>query len=158
MAAVLDDKLADLDRWVPGNRCSIVRALDVVGTKTAMLIMRESMYGTTRFDGFARRVGVSDAVAAARLKALVAEGLLEKAPYQEPGQRTRFEYRLTEKGADLVPVLFGLMQWGDKYCQPKGKPLEMVSDKTGAPVHVTVSTPDGVEVPLDELRISLVKR
>ncbi|WP_240498408.1 helix-turn-helix domain-containing protein [Williamsia sp. 1135] len=158
MAVVLDDKLADLDRWVPGNRCSIVRALDVVGTKTAMLIMRESMYGTTRFDGFARRVGVSDAVAAARLKALVAEGLLEKSPYQEPGQRTRFEYRLTEKGADLVPVLFGLMQWGDKYCQPKGAPLEMVSDKTGAPVQVTVSTADGVEVPLDELRISLVKR
>lgn len=158
MVAVLDDKLADLDRWVPGERCSIVRALDVVGTKTAMLIMRESMYGTTRFDGFARRVGVSDAVAAARLKALVAEGLLEKSPYQEPGQRTRFEYRLTEKGADLVPVLFGLMQWGDKYCQPTGKPLAMVSDKTGAPVQVTMSTPDGVEVPLDELRISLVKR
>ena len=158
MVAVLDDKLADLDKWTPGDRCSIVRALDVVGTKTALLILRESMYGTTRFDGFARRVGVSEAVASARLKALVEEGLLEKSPYQEPGQRTRYEYRLTEKGSDLVPVLFGLMQWGDKYCQPKGKPLELLSDVTGAPVQVTMTTPDGAEVGLDQLRISLVKR
>ena len=110
MVAVLDDKLADLDRWVPGNRCSITRALEVVGTKTAMLILREAMYGTTRFDGFARRVGVSDAVASARLKGLVDAGLLEKAPYQEPGQRTRYEYHLTQKGTDLMPVVFGLMQ------------------------------------------------
>lgn len=158
MVAVLDDKLANLDRWAPGDRCSVVRALDVVGTKTAMLIMRESMYGTTRFDGFARRVGISDAVASTRLKALVEEGLLEKSPYQDPGQRTRYEYHLTQKGADLVPVLFGLMQWGDKYCQPKGKPLALQSDVTGDPVRVTMSTPDGAEVALDELRISLVKR
>jgi DNA-binding HxlR family transcriptional regulator len=158
MVAVLDDKLADLDRWKPGDRCSIVRALEVVGTRTALLIMREAMYGTTRFDGFARRVGVSDAVASARLKALVEAGLLEKSPYQEPGQRTRYEYRLTEMGTDLVPVLFGLMQWGDKYFQPKGKPLQLESNVTGEPVHVALTTPDGTEVPLDDLRISLVKR
>jgi DNA-binding HxlR family transcriptional regulator len=158
MVVVFDDALADLNRWTPGDRCSIVRALEVVGTKTALLIMREAMYGTTRFDGFARRVGVSDAVASARLKALVEEGLLEKSPYQEPGQRTRFEYRLTHKGSDLMPVLFGLMQWGDKYMQPKGSPLEIRSDVTGEPVRVAVTTPDGTEVSLDELRISLVKR
>lgn len=158
MVAVLDEKLADLDKWTPGDRCSVVRALDVVGTKTALLLLRESMYGTTRFDSFARRVGVSDAVASARLKALVEEGLLEKSPYQEPGQRTRYEYRLTEKGTDLVPVLFGLMQWGDTYYQPKGKPLALLSEVTGAPVHVAMTTPDGTEVGLDELRISLVKR
>jgi DNA-binding HxlR family transcriptional regulator len=158
MVAVLDDKLADLDRWTPGDRCSIVRALEVVGTRTALLIMREAMYGTTRFDGFARRVGVSDAVASARLKALVEAGLLEKSPYQEPGQRTRYEYQLTEMGTDLVPVLFGLMQWGDKYFQPKGKPLQLESNVTGEPVHVALTTSDGTEVTLDELRISLVKR
>lgn len=157
MVAVLDDKLADLDRWVPGNRCSITRALDVVGTKTAMLILREAMYGTTRFDGFARRVGVSDAVASARLKGLVDAGLLEKAPYQEPGQRTRYEYHLTEMGTDLMPVVFGLMQWGDKYLQPEGHPLDLVSDVTGEPVKAGLTTPDGTDVPLDELRISLVK-
>jgi DNA-binding HxlR family transcriptional regulator len=158
MVAVLDDKLADLDRWTPGDRCSIVRALEVVGTRTALLIMREAMYGTTRFDGFARRVGVSDAVASARLKALVEAGLLVKSPYQEPGQRTRYEYQLTEMGTDLVPVLFGLMQWGDKYFQPKGKPLQLESNVTGEPVHVALTTSDGTEVTLDELRISLVKR
>ena len=158
MVAVLDEKLADLDRWTPGDRCSIVRALEVVGTRTALLIMREAMYGTTRFDGFARRVGVSDAVASARLKARVEAGLLEKSPYQEPGQRTRYEYRLTEMGTDLVPVLFGLMQWGDKYFQHNGKPLQLQSNVTGEPVHVGLTTPDGTEVPLDDLRISLVKR
>jgi DNA-binding HxlR family transcriptional regulator len=158
MVAVFDEALADLDRWTPGNRCSIVRALEVIGTKTALLIMREAMYGTTRFDGFARRVGVSDAVAAARLKALVEAGLLEKAPYQEPGQRTRYEYRLTEMGTDLMPVLFGLMQWGDKYMQPKGKPLQISSEVTGEPLRVAVTTPDGTEVSLDQLHISLAKR
>lgn len=61
--------------------------------------------------GFARRVGVSDAVASARLTALVEAGLLERSPYQEPGQRSRHEYRLTEMGTDLVPVLLGLTQW-----------------------------------------------
>src|SRR5579871_5892490 len=93
------------------ERCSLAKALEVVSARSAFLIMREAFYGTTRFDDFAERVGVTDAVAAARLRELVDDGLLAREPYREPGQRTRHEYRLTEKGADLFPVLVGLLQW-----------------------------------------------
>ncbi|HEY5246767.1 MAG TPA: helix-turn-helix domain-containing protein, partial [Acidimicrobiales bacterium] len=105
------------------DACSIGRALDVVGNRSALLLLREAFYGTTRFDDFATRVGISEPVAAARLRELVDEGLLEREPYQEPGQRTRLQYRLTEKGADLFPALVALMQWGDRWLGPGGVAL-----------------------------------
>ncbi|MGH2884257.1 MAG: winged helix-turn-helix transcriptional regulator, partial [Solirubrobacteraceae bacterium] len=82
----------------------MAKALQVLSTRSALLIMREAFYGTTRFDDFAERVGISQPVAAARLRELVDEGLLEREDYREPGQRTRQRYRLTEKGADLFPA------------------------------------------------------
>ena len=74
--------------------------------------MREAFYGATRFEEFVRRAELSEPAASARLHELVEHGLLELEPYQEPGQRTRNRYRLTEKGADLFPVIASLMQWG----------------------------------------------
>jgi len=103
--------------------CSMARALEVVSSKSALLILREAFYGTTRFDDFAERVGISEPVAAARLRELVDEGLLEREPYREPGQRTRMAYRLTGKGAELLPVLVSLMQWGDRWLAPAGPPV-----------------------------------
>jgi DNA-binding HxlR family transcriptional regulator len=102
----------------------MARALNVVSSKSALLILlREAFYGTSRFDDFAQRVGISEPVAAARLRELVADGLLEREPYQEPGQRTRMEYRLTDKGAELLPALVALMQWGDRWLAPDGPPV-----------------------------------
>src|ERR1700722_5358765 len=100
------------------RRCPIARAVEVVGTRTAFLLMREAFYGTTRFDDLARGGGGGEPVAAARLKDLVAAGLLERAPYQEPGQRRRLEYRLTPMGEDFFPVLHALIQWGDRRLGP----------------------------------------
>ena len=79
----LGGPVADRDAWSAAN-CSVGRALEVVGTRSAMLMMREAYYGTRRFDDFARRVGVSEPVAAARLRELVAAGLLVRRPYREP--------------------------------------------------------------------------
>ena len=93
------------------RRCSLAKALDVLGTRTSFLLMREAFYGTTRFDDFVTRIGASEPVTAARLRELVEAGLLEREPYREPGQRTRQGYRLTEKGGDLLPAMVGLMQW-----------------------------------------------
>src|ERR1700709_1199406 len=101
--AVLDGSLADRTAWSAHDRCSVGRAMDVVGTRSAMLLMREAFYGTRRFDDFATRVGITEAVAAKRLRELVDAGLLERAPYQEPGQRTRSEYRLTGMGRAPAP-------------------------------------------------------
>src|SRR5579859_440268 len=96
------------------DRCTVARTLDVISTRSAFLILREAFYGTTRFDDFATRAGISEPVTAARLRELVENGLLEREAYREPGQRTRQQYRLTEKGAELFPALVALMQWGDR--------------------------------------------
>src|SRR5262249_14670481 len=126
--------LEERDDWSMAN-CSIARTIEVVGTKSALLIMREAFFGTRRFDDFARRVGLGDATAAARLKELTAAGLLERVPYQETGQRTRFAYQLTEKGHDLLPVVVALQQWGDTWAaDPQGAPVIRRHRACGAPV------------------------
>lgn len=153
-AATLTGALADRSAW-RADRCPIGKALHVVGTRSAMLIMREAYYGTTRFDDFADRVGITEAVAAARLRQLTQASLLQRRPYQEPGQRTRFEYRLTEKGRDLMPVVLGLFEWGAKHVSPGGRPpVELSHADCGAEVHVAVRCDQEHDVPLGELVIS----
>src|ERR1700747_3571157 len=100
--------------------------LEIRSPRSALLILREAFYGTTRFDEFAERVGISEPVTAARLRELVDEGLLERGDYREPGKGTRQQYRLTEKGAELFPVLVALMQWGDRWLDDRGGPVELI--------------------------------
>jgi len=152
--AHLDGVLADRGRWNAPPRCSIARAMDVVGNRSTALLMREAYYGTTRFDDFARRVGITEAAAAARLKDLLSAGLLAREPYREPGQRTRQQYVLTEMGRDLMPALLALMQWGDTYlADENGPPLVLEHTDCGAPVAVSVRCAKGHEVALDELTV-----
>lgn len=127
-------------RW-EAEGCTIAKAMDLVGSRSAFLLMREAFYGTTRFDDFAHRVGVSEPVAAARLRELVAIGLLERHPYQEPGKRTRLEYRLTEKGADFFPVLVALLEWGDRWLEPAG--VELLHRGCGSPVRAELRCDQG---------------
>ena len=139
------------------DRCSIAKALDTVSARSAFLILREAFYGTTRFDEFTERVGVTDAVAAARLRELVADGLLVREPYREPGQRTRHEYRLTEKGADLFPVLVALMQWGDRW-ENDGGAVALVHRDCGAPVGVEVRCAGGHDVAIEDIDLTVRRR
>jgi DNA-binding HxlR family transcriptional regulator len=151
--------LADRDAWTAIDRCSIGKALTVVGTRSAMLIMREAAYGTRRFDQFARRVGITEAVAAARLKELVEAGLFTREPYQQPGERTRHEYVLTDMGRDLMPALFALMQWGDRYLQGKRGPgVELVHVGCDAPVAVETRCAAGHQVALAETALRVRQR
>jgi DNA-binding HxlR family transcriptional regulator len=155
MTAVLEGRLADRDAWT-ANRCSIAKALDVLGTRSSFLLMREAFYGGRRFEELARRVGITEASAAARLKELTEHGLLERQPYQEPGQRTRHEYVLTEKGRDLLPVALALMEWGDKHLTgSRGAPLALRHTRCGADVSVEVRCAEGHPVPLDELGVGV---
>ena len=155
MALKLEGPLADRSAWEAGEQCSISRAMRIVGTRSAMLLLREAYYGTTRFDDFAHRVGITDAVASARLKELVEAGLLARSPYREPGQRTRYEYVLTDMGRDLLPAVLALMQWGDKYLHRGGGPLQLVEDATSTPVRVQIRSEHGNEVGLDDLRVRI---
>src|SRR6185312_13013548 len=113
--AVLQGVLADRDRWSPVGHCPIEKTMGLLGTKSAMLIMREAYYGTTRFDDFCQRVGITKAAASARLAELVDIGLLERRPYREPGQRTRDEYVLTEAGTAFMPVVWAMFEWGRRH-------------------------------------------
>ena len=128
------------------DRCTLAKALDVVSTRSAFLILREAFYGTTRFDDFAERVGISEPVAAARLRELVDDGLLEREAYRDPGQRTRQRYRLTDKGADLFPALAALMQWGDRWLDDRGGPVELRHRDCGRPVTVELRCSEGHQV------------
>ncbi|CAM3828610.1 helix-turn-helix domain-containing protein [Nocardiopsis rhodophaea] len=129
-------------------------ALDVIGPRSSMLIMREALlYGTRRFDLFVERVGVTEAVAASRLKQLTEAGLLTRQPYKELGSRTRYEYVPTAKGRDLTPVVLALMEWGDKHLQPDSAPLAVTDDASGQPVRVGYIAEDGTERTADDLRI-----
>ncbi|GAA2335960.1 helix-turn-helix domain-containing protein [Streptomyces cuspidosporus] len=124
---------------VDSEDCSIRRALEAVGEKWTLLILRDAANGVRRFDDFHRHVGLSQAVLADRLRKLVASGILRTTPYREPGSRTRHEYRMTRKGWDLWPVLVALMQWGDAYAAgPDGPPLRLRHRDCGAPVRAAV--------------------
>jgi DNA-binding HxlR family transcriptional regulator len=102
-----------LRRTYDNQHCSIARALETIGERWTILILRDAFLGTRRFDDFQRSLGIARNVLTVRLKTLTDEGLLERRLYHDrPG---RFEYRLTAKGIDLWPVLFTLMRFGDRH-------------------------------------------
>jgi DNA-binding HxlR family transcriptional regulator len=129
------------------NDCSIARALTLLGERWTILVLREAFSGVRRFDDIQQGTGAPRQVLSARLGHLVQHGILKKVPYQEPGQRQRHEYRLTQKGLDLYPVLAGLLQWGDKYLADEDGPSVTLTHKDcAAPVEVTLHCADGHHV------------
>ena len=106
----------------PAN-CAIGAAVEILGERATFLVLREAFNGVRRFDDMQRRTGMPRQLLSNRLARLVGEGLLRRVPYQETGQRSRDEYRLTGKGLDLYPVLVALMQWGDRYAVPPVGPV-----------------------------------
>src|SRR5437868_5059066 len=146
----LTGRLEPRGAWT-ADRCTIAKSLDILTTRSAFLLLREAFYGTGRFDDFAARAGLSEPVTAARLRELVDHGLLEREDYREPGQRTRQRYRLTEKGADLFPVLVALMQWGDRWLDDRGRPVELRHSDCGEPVAVALRCAAGHAVGPDEV-------
>jgi len=109
-----------LKRTYDGQVCSIARALEVVGERWTLLILRDTSFGARRFDDLQRSLGLARNVLTERLQRLCAEGLLERRRYQE--RPPRYEYAPTQKARDLWPVLAALMQWGDKYRAENGPP------------------------------------
>ncbi|WP_309645963.1 helix-turn-helix domain-containing protein [Phenylobacterium sp.] len=102
--------------------CSIARSVAVIGDRWTLLILRDCFLGIRRFEAFQARLGISRTIVADRLKLLVEEGVLRRAPYQD--SPARHEYRLTEKGLDLHPVVMAIVHWGDRhYSGEAGPPL-----------------------------------
>jgi DNA-binding HxlR family transcriptional regulator len=106
-----------LGRDYEGQNCSIARALEVVGERWTLLIIRDALLGLHRFEQFQDSLGIARNVLAERLSRLVDEGILERVLYSERPER--YEYRLTRKGRDLDLALTSLRQWGDAYLSEK---------------------------------------
>lgn len=119
----------------------------VLGERWTFVVLREVFNGVRRFEEMREHTEIPRQVLTNRLALLVEQGLLRRVPYQEPGERMRHEYRLTEKGFDLYPVLVAVWQWGDRYlADPEGSPVEMAHRDCGALVGVRLSCVDGHDI------------
>jgi DNA-binding HxlR family transcriptional regulator len=121
--------------------CSIAQTLDVVGDPWTLLIVRDALFGTTRFDDFQRSLGIPRATLASRLEALVEHGVMERRTYQVRPER--HDYALTEKGRDLRRVMISLLQWGDEWSPLPEPPVTLVDADSGAviePVYVDAAS------------------
>jgi DNA-binding HxlR family transcriptional regulator len=112
--------------------CSIARTLDVVGEKWALLAVREVFLGNRRFDEMVRRTGAPRDTLAARLRTLVGRGILERRQYSE--HPARYEYRLTDAGRDLYPVIVSLLRWGDEHLAGDDGPPLVLEHRCGHPL------------------------
>jgi DNA-binding HxlR family transcriptional regulator len=116
--------------------CSIARTLAVVGEPWTPLVLRDIVFGLTKFDELQRDLGVATNILTDRLTTLVEHGLLTRTPYQRRPLRHRYE--LTDKGADLVPVLLALMRWGDRWAaEPAGPPVTIMHHSCGQVTEAT---------------------
>ena len=146
----LAGRLADRDSLNISDWCPIEHALELIGTHSALVLLREAFWGARRFEDLARRAGITEQIAAKRLKQFVDAGIMTKQPYQPAGQRTRYEYVLSERGRALFPVLVSLIEFG-RVLQGTSKGLELVhGDGCGAPVVSHVQCSEGHVVPLTE--------
>jgi DNA-binding HxlR family transcriptional regulator len=107
------------DRY-PGQICSIARALEVVGERWTLLIVRDLLLGVRRFDDLQADLGIARNVLTARLEKLLDEGIVERHAYSQ--RPVRHEYRLTDKGLDLWPTVLALLHWGDRHAAAEGGP------------------------------------
>jgi DNA-binding HxlR family transcriptional regulator len=139
MSMKIENQLADRTRWRP-EFCSIAKTLDLLGTRTTFLVLREFFYGTSRFEDFVNRIPTSAPALSRALKQLESAQIVTKVPYRDPGSRARDEYRLTAAGEDLLPVVMSLALWGNKHFYKDSPPFSFVDARTGQPVRVSVTT------------------
>jgi DNA-binding HxlR family transcriptional regulator len=132
--------------------CSVAQTLEVVGDSWSLLIVRELFFGVTRFDDIQRRLGIARNTLTDRLGWLSDHGVVTRLPYGDSGNR--FEYRLTEKGRDLRPLLLAMLAWGDRWGATAKHPPLQPTDPNGDPVELRiVNTRTGRRVPGDKVRM-----
>ncbi|MEU5696986.1 helix-turn-helix domain-containing protein [Actinosynnema sp. NPDC020468] len=107
---------------VADESCTVALPAALLGERWTLLLLRQAFLGTRRFEDFQSSMDISRSVLTDRLALLVEEGVLRRVAYEDAGTRTRHEYRLTEKGLDLYPVLMALRKWGERWMQPEAGP------------------------------------
>jgi DNA-binding HxlR family transcriptional regulator len=133
------------------DHCSIAGALEALGDDWSVLVLRELFFGVHRFNEIQHDLGISRSVLTERLSRLVDLGVVRVAPYREPGQRERNEYRLTRAGVGLLPVMVALMQWGDQHVNDGEGPVVLEHRDSGEKVQVELRTSSGLSVQPNEI-------
>lgn len=131
-----------------GMTCSIAGAMEAIGDRWAILVLRDLMLGVSRYDELRASTGIPTTTLSDRLKRLEAAGIVARRAYQD--RPPRFEYRLTEKGRDLWKVTTALREWGDRWDASGvgAPPVELVDRQTGRPVVLgLVDAETGAPVP-----------
>jgi len=134
------------------RECPVARALDMIGEWWSLLIIRDALRGLRRFDEFQESLGIARNMLSRRLKTLVAAGILEKHAYAE--RPRRHEYRLSPKGAELLPILVNLQIWGNRWAAPAAGPATLlVARASGLPIepHLSLSGPP---IAADDIRLA----
>jgi len=140
-------------RCLEDSTCSVARSLDSIGDWWTLLIVRDAMLGIRRFSGFQRSLGLARNVLSARLKKMVADGVMTMAPAADGTSYQ--EYQLTEKGEALLPVLVAVRQWGERFLFAPGEPHpELVDKHSGKTLEkIRVRDVDGRERGVADLRL-----
>ncbi|SFR92835.1 transcriptional regulator, HxlR family [Microbacterium sp. cf046] len=139
----------------PEPRCQVVRTLDIIGEKWALLIVRDALRGSSRYSEFRESLGVPTDILSARLASLVDSGILEKRPYREAGSRERASYHLTEAGQGLRVVIAAMLQWNDRFDPAASGPGSVVVDaRDGTHLDLVFAAPDGRVVAVDDVDIA----
>ena len=136
-------------RWkdLSEEPCSVARTIAVIGDRWTLLILRDCFLRVRRFDVFEQRLGITRHVLADRLKKLVAHGVLKRVPYQQ--HPTRYEYRLTQAGLDMYPVLTCLRHWGDRHAAGRNGPPLLFRHRDCGQIFDPVLTCSGCGEPID---------
>jgi DNA-binding HxlR family transcriptional regulator len=138
--------------------CSIARCLEQIGDWWTLLLIREALSGTRRFGEFQSRLGIAPNVLTNRLQGLVQHGILQVAATSENGRA--LDYRLTDKGRDLFPVIVALAQWGDRHVPaPEGPPVQIVDRESRRPIApLQVRSSDGRVLQARDVALQLSER
>lgn len=143
---------------VPIDACYLAKAIDMIGDRWTLLILRSALFGVRRFDDFQTELSIPRTVLSGRLKALIENGLMEKQSYKVEGKRPRPEYVVTDMGRALQPILIAITQWGDDWLSDdETPPLSFTHAKSRQKVRSAFVDEDGRETLAADMRIALRK-
>ena len=139
----------------PRSQCGMAQAAELIGDRWTLLIIREALYGVTRFDAMQADLNIPRTVLSGRLKKLCDIGVLTKRRYKKEGQRARHQYVLTARGVELALPMIALMKWGDKHFNEGKAFAEIIDRRSGAPCEVSLMTQDGAPVSIGGTQLRL---
>jgi len=151
----MDTKNIRRNSPIPLAKCGVFYAADLIGDKWTLLILREAFYGVVRFDDIRSDLGIPRAVLTARLKRLVESSIMNREPYREGSNRTRYSYSLTEQGAALAPVVIALMQWGDEYLREDEPSVSLVHREKGNKLKVAIVSEKSKSLSINDIAIKI---